>query len=330
MSIYFSADSSLGQSPNTVDRFGKDQKKKKTVSGSVVCITCTFVYPEYKPMCGMCSAHNPLVNDEELARAIAEVDRIDFQEHKDREKKNNEDNQMCGVFSAHNPLVNDEELARAIAEVERMDLQEHEDREKKNNEDSMRLILRLNGDRPSEELLCVKCSVCSLDNNPDRVQCIVCGTELDKKERDLAPDVVSREQITLGLREYDTGGAPDVNMLNPLGFRGKTGNACLVNATAFVVKEACLLHMDLAILSDRITKDCTANPGTPMWSDLLGVWFQGLNIKINILYGPVNPEDKFQDWASLRKFNPRLRTLIIGNTGSHYAVYSPLQHPLYT
>jgi hypothetical protein len=61
-----------------------------------------------------------------------------------------------------------------------------------------------------------------------------------------------------------------------------------------------------------------------MWSDLLGVWFQGLDLKINILYGPAKPTDKFQDWASLRKFNPELRTLIIVNTGSHYAVYSPV------
>ena len=210
-----------------------------------------------------------------------------------------------------------EELTKAIDEMDFRDLQAE------NLEKSMLLAFQFYDDPPPTGSLTKRCSNCTLDNPPDRVQCMACGVELHQKERDLAPGFVTREQIALGPRVYDNGGTPDVNILGPLGFLGKKGNACMVNATAFVVNKAHLLPKDLETLSCRITKDCKANPGGSMWSDLLGVWFEGLDFKINIMYGPVNPTDKFQSWASLRKFNPEFRTLIIGNTGSHYSVYSP-------
>ena len=124
---------------------------------------------------------------------------------------------------------------------------------------------------------------------------------------------------------YDNGGIPDLPILKQLNFFGKTDNACMVNSIAFVVKHLHLSPKDMATLSDRVTEDCKNDAGSPMYSDLMGMWFQGLKIDpdINIIYGPTKPTYHFKDWVSLRKFNPKSRTFIIGNTGSHYAVYSP-------
>lgn len=251
---------------------------------TVVCTACTFVYPISILKCGMC------------------------------EKPNTVGNERLGSFSNRE----DEELAKAIAAVELLERQERQDREAENFNKSMQLQFEYNKYEQH-----VSCSTCSFKNYSERVQCIMCSTELDEKERDLAPGIVSRDQIALGPLAYDNGGAPDVKILNPLGFLGKTGNACMVNATAFVVGYAHLSHKDLSTLASRVTNDCKANPRELMWSDLMGVWFQGLDLKINILYGPDKPTSNFHYWASLRKFNPELQTFIIGNTGSHYAVYFP-------
>lgn len=260
---------------------------------TVVCTVCTFAYPKDNSTCDMCSTPNTVY--EEMIKAM--------------------------VW----PSVNreDEELAKAIAAIDLRDLRERKDREEENEEKSMRLVLQLKEEHSHKGSHYRVCSNCSTENLAERVQCISCSVELDEKERNLAPGVVSREQIGLGPLVYDNGGRPDTKLLSVLGFFGKTGNACMVNAAAFVVNEVPLSPKDMSNLSARVTKDCNANPGESMWSDLLGVWFQELDLKVNILYGPTKPLGKFQCWASLRKFNPELRTFIIGNTGSHYAVYSP-------
>jgi hypothetical protein len=329
--------------------------EKSQDPGTMSCSECTFVHPTNASVCLMCFAPNPVAvvrygemavalaislaaadlekqkdkyrEDEELANAIAAAD---LEEQKDKYR---EDEELVNAIAAadleeqKDKYREDEELVNAIAELELMDLQEHKDNEEKNFVESMHLIFQINGDNPPRESHYVRCSACSCLNPQDRVQCIQCSTELDEDERKFAPGVVSRDQIALGSQEYDKGGKPDVGILEPLGFQGKVGNACMVNAIAYVTRNAGLSLEDLAILADRVTSDCKLHPGDPMWSDLMGLWFQELDFEINILYGPTEPEGKFQDWASLRKFNPKLRTFIIGNTGSHYAVYSPLRHP---
>lgn len=311
---------SLGPSPNNVMNSpgnkgkrrsrrgrgkGRKEKKKDHKDELVSCSVCTFAYPTDNSACDICATPNPVAvaRYEEMAKEMA--------------------NEMLRDRNRGGSSREDEELAKAIAAMELKELQDQKDREEENFEASMLLAYQLREDHPPPRLPYLRCSVCTLENLPDRVQCIACGTEICVKERALAPGVVSRKQIALGPLAYDKGGKPDKKLLDPLGFLGKTGNACMVNATAFITEDAQLSPSDLKTLAERVTRDCKANPDKSMWSDLLGVWFQGLDLKINILYGPAKPTGKFQDWASLRKFNPEFRTLIIANTGSHYAVYSP-------
>jgi hypothetical protein len=245
---------SLGQSPNNIMN---SKEEKSPDPETVVCAVCTFAYQMDESTCDLCLTPNPLVmtRDEEMAKAMAV--------------------EMIGDQCLESPsYYEDEELASALAALELQELQEHKDSENKNFEQSMPLVHQLAGDHPHPGLSHISCSICSSDNSSDRVQCIVCHAELDNKERALAPGVVSRELIEIGPSVYDEGGKPDMNILGPLGFVGKRGSACLVNAIAYVVKNTQLLPKDLTTLASRVTKDCKDNPDGPMWSDLLGVWFQ--------------------------------------------------------
>lgn len=293
------------------------------------CTVCTFVYEKDAGMCPVCGTPSPLAMLESEMLAVA----LSVPDSKGERKaipstqivcetctvEYGKGEEMCPVCGEQNPSAEaaSEMLVAALSVPDVIDAkqrQQNADIEAFDREYAIGLRGALNAQYRT-------CIACTTLNAEGRVQCMSCSIILDKARREMAAEQVDRKTVALGKMVFDDG----VGILKEMGipYPPNISAKCLAFAAAYAARHSGMSDESTAKFSERVAAAIANNPTQDMTVDILHTWFEGCEMKINLLYGTRDPVPcKSVNWMSLRKFDSECPSLIIVHHAGHFTVYS--------